>query len=180
MKKATAATKGLYTRGNIYYVRKVIPAHLREIAGKREFLVSLKTDNYQTAILKYSDVKENIDYAISAMKDGTYQKEVLDFDHYSKIAAANGRQLQCLKEILPDPTKVSALVQQIKAADKNKELSKHEIKSYINVKNSDIKLSKLPEIYIEAKKLELKDYNDRERARKIDPLKNACKQLQTF
>lgn len=180
MKKAIAATKGLYKRGNTYYVRKMIPANLRKIAGKREFLVSLKTDNYEIAIQKYSDVKNKIEYAISTMIDGTYQNTEHDFSHYFKIAAANGRTLDCFAHAVTNPEKLSSLALQLRKAEESGKLSKHNVLSFINIKEASIKLSELPAVYIEAKKLELKTRNSREYNRAIDPLKNACKQLIKF
>lgn len=99
MKKNLKKTVGLYTRGKIYYVRKIIPEHLRGIAGKREFVISLKTDNYELAISKYSIIKKEIEYTISTIIDGTYQREAHDFEHYSKLAISNGRILECFKDI---------------------------------------------------------------------------------
>ncbi|MGU3577044.1 DUF6538 domain-containing protein [Brucellaceae bacterium C25G] len=180
MKKNLLKTKGLYVRGNIYYVRKTIPANLRNIAGKREFVVSLKTSNYEVAIAAYSKVKQEIEYSISTMINGTYQREVHDFEHFSKLAISNGRTLECFKDIAVSPEKLSALVHQIEIKTQNGTLTKHNIKSFVNIKDAQIKLSELPEAYGKAKMLELQNLNKRELARKIDPLKNACKQLINF
>lgn len=157
-----------------------MPAKLRKIAGKREFIISLKTDKYETAILKYSSVINDIKYLMSTMIDGTYQKAEHDFSHFSKMAVSNGRTLECYSETVIKPEKLVSLALQLQKAQESGKLSEHNIQSFINIKDATIKLSELPDVYIEAKKLELKTRNKREYSRAIDPLKNACKLLINF
>lgn len=180
MKKVVKKSKGLYTRGNNYYVRKTIPVRLREIAGKREFVVSLKTNNYELAIQKYEQTIKSIDRIMQSLNDGTYIQDDYSFDYCMKIAASNGRKLECISTIINDPIKVAAVVNGLKKAEANDKLSKQTVQSFVKFNDKSVKLSQLVDIYLEAKKLELKEYNIREYGRKVAPFKNCCKQLITF
>lgn len=186
MKSIKAQTKGLYKRNFTYYIRKVIPERLRYIAGKREFFISLRTDNYQEACERYIEIAGHIRYAIKSMKDGTYVRPENDtnyqdnqniFEHYSKVAASNGRNLECFNDIVHNPSKVAELAANLQRAHKTQKLTKDNFRSFVNVKNAGVRVSHLIGIYLEAKKLDLKGLNKRERACKINPLINASNQF---
>ncbi len=177
MKKYVNSNKGLYLRGNTFYVRKIIPANLRSIAGKSEFIVSLKTSKYELAIQKYTKVLEGIDYTIKTMIDGTYVSDAHTFDHFVNLAAANGRQLECLTTYANKPEKISEITRLLKDAEDSGKLTKQKVQSFMSVKTQAVKISNLLEIYLEANKLSLNRLNKREHDRKINPFKNACKQL---
>lgn len=180
MKQVIKKSKGLYTRGNTYYVRKAIPAHLRKIAGQREFIVSLKTEQYEIAIQRYAETMKNIDHTMQSLINGTYTKDDANFEHYQKIAASKGRNLECISQIIDDPHKIASIANALKEIESKKLLSKHVVQSYVKIKDTREKISQLVDIYLEANKLELAAYNTRELDRKISPFKNASNQLLTF
>ncbi|GAA0598647.1 DUF6538 domain-containing protein [Paenochrobactrum glaciei] len=180
MKQVIKKSKGLYTRGNTYYVRKTIPAHLRKIAGQREFIVSLKTQQYEIAIQRYAETIKSIDHTMQNLINGSYTKDDANFEHYQKIAASKGRHLECISQIIHDPHRIASIANKFKEFESNEQLSKHVVQSYVKFKDTRKKISQLVDIYLEANKLKLAAYNTREHDRKINPFKNASKQLSTF
>ncbi len=98
----------------------MIPAALRGIAGKREFLISLKTENYNTAIQRYSEVSEAVECMLASMKNGSYQKLDKDFQHYSRLAISQGRSLQCIKQLVANSSELHLTRYELEVVHKNK------------------------------------------------------------
>ena len=167
-------------RNGIYQYRKVIPIHLRDIAGKREFLISLKTNNYNIALQKYGSCKDSVERMLASMDDGSYQKPERDFQHYANIATSQGRSLQCIRNITDNVSELNKLRSQLESLQQKGQLTPEVFKSYINIQDNSITLSELTNHYAETNKITLKDLNDREYRRKIDARKNSCTKLIKF
>ncbi|MEN5275692.1 DUF6538 domain-containing protein [Brucella sp. TWI432] len=175
MHKIKFPFKGLYCRNGVYYFRKAIPAILRKPGGPSEIVLSLKTRDESLALTRYADAKSSAEEELTAMRDEDYNPaRSIDFSKSQQRASAQGRILQDVRSLLSDPVSVRTTVQAIKSI---KRVTTAAVKSYLCKNNNEPKINDLPSIYEKSLNYELKDLNTQEYKHKINPLRNACKQL---
>lgn len=148
MKKVTLKRKGLYTRGQQYYVRRAIPANLRKLVGKCEFVVSLKTSDPTLALQKYDDVIKGLDYTMKCLRDGTYVQKTLKFEDCKHLAASNGRELACISEVVQNPVKVAEIAKALETAKAKGKATNQVVQSYVKLNDKRVKISQLVNILL--------------------------------
>jgi len=70
-------------RTGIYYYRKTIPKSLRDVIGKTEILVSLKTTNIREAMPQFYEEALRADRLITTAREGDCIDTTLDFSNLS-------------------------------------------------------------------------------------------------
>jgi len=98
----------------------------------------------------------------------------IDFSKSQQRANVQGRVLRDIRSVVADPVAVREAVQALKSI---KRVTTGAVKSYLCKNDNEPRINDLPPIYEKSRNYDLKLLNSREYARKIDPLKNACKQL---
>lgn len=175
MNKIEFPVKGLYCRNGVYYFRKAVPTRLRRPGYPSEIVLSLKTRDESIALARYADAKSSAEEELMAMRRGDYAPaSSIDFSKSQQRASAQGRVLQDIRSLISDPVSVRETVQALKGI---KRVTTGALKSFLCKDNNEPRINDLPSIYEKSRNYELKSLNPREYARKIDPLKNACKQL---
>ncbi|MBX8783618.1 hypothetical protein HBA94_07560 [Ochrobactrum sp. GRS2] len=179
MKRFSPDLPHLYVRGKNFVFRLVIPAHLRGLAGKAEFKVSLKTKDHLTALRKYGEVEPYYQNLMEKLRAGETLTSATDlsYEEIVKIAEMQGRTYTPLDQLLQNPTEFIQTHTNWTKAGKPKG---RELQSYFGTVTPTIKLSDLVTFYETDQIHLLSPLSDRERSKKINPLQNAVKQLTAF
>ncbi|WHA41926.1 DUF6538 domain-containing protein [Agrobacterium larrymoorei] len=175
MKKISKELANLYRNDSgIYVFRKVIPIKLRELAGKSEFKISLKTSEISEAVANYEVAKRTTDGMLADLKRGKPLKEAITFDTAAGIAKAQGRALKPLENLLANESELLAAFSEWSRLP-NK--TPQNFKSYFNADRGDIKISELVEAFQRNAADELASLNEKDLRKKLAPHHLACKEL---
>lgn len=179
MKRFSPDLPHLYVRGRNFVFRLVIPAHLRGLAGKSEFKVSLKTKDHLTALTKYGEVEPYYQNLMEKLRRGVTLTSASDlsYEEIVQMAAIQGRTYKPIDQLIQNPAEFMQTHNDWSKAGKPKGL---EFQSYFGAATSTIKLSGLVAFYENDHIHLLSSLSDRERSKKINPLLNAVKQLTEF
>ena len=179
MKRFSPDLPHLYLRGKNFVFRLVIPAHLRGLAGKSEFKVSLKTKDRLTALRKYGEIEPYYRNLMEKLRSGETLTSASDlsYEEIVQMASIQGRTYQPIDQLIQNPAEFMQTHREWSKAGKPKG---PEFQSYFGTATSTIKLSGLVAFYEEDQMHLLSSYKGRERSKKIDPLQNAVKQLTAF
>ncbi|PZU68508.1 MAG: hypothetical protein DI546_20470 [Rhizobium sp.] len=161
-------------KSGTYLFRKAIPERYRELAGKREFKISLKTNDFMIALDRFKAAKSFVDAMMLDLKRGECIKKSIRFEEASSLAKAQGRTLRPLDELLGDPSEFLEVYAQWKTLPQS---TPEVFKSYFNASVDDIKISELVECYEREQTHVLGAANSRARKKKLTPLVLACKDL---
>ena len=179
MKRFSPDIPHLYVRGKNFVFRLVIPAHLRGLAGKAEFKVSLKTKDHLTALRKYGEVEPYYQNLMEKLRAGETLTSASDlsYEEIAKIAEIQRRTYKPIDQLIQNPAE---LIQTHSEWSKAGQPEGRGFQTYFNSVTSTIKLSGLVAFYENDQIHLLNSLNDRERSKKINPLQNAVKQLTAF
>lgn len=179
MKRFSPDLPHLYIRGKSFVFRLVIPAHLRGLAGKSEFKVSLKTKDQLTAIRKYGEVEPYYQNLMDKLRSGETLTSATDlsYEEIVQMASIQGRTYNPIDQLIQNPAK---FIQTHSEWSKAGKPNGPEFQSYFGTATSTIKLSGLVAFFEADQVHELSRFSERERSKKINPLQNAVKQLTAF
>lgn len=179
MKKYSSDIPHLYVREKSFIFRLVIPTHLRGLAGKSEFKISLKTKDFSLALKKYGEVEPYYQSQLEKLRNGESLLNASDLSYQElvKLASINGRTYKPLEQLLDNPTEF--LKTHAEWTNSGKPTGR-EFPSYFGTTSDQIKLSALVAFYEEDQIHVLSSLSVRERDKKINPLKNAIRQLTSF
>lgn len=169
LKKISKELVNLYCNkqsGN-YVFRKAIPEKYRGLAGKREFKISLKTNDFMTAVERFKAAQKAVDAMMLELTRGNSLKKSIRFEEASVLAKAQGRKLRPLNELLEDPSEFLEVYAQWKSVPQS---APELFKSYFNASVGDIKISELVECYEREQTHVLSALNSRARKKKLAPL----------
>ena len=112
MKRISPDIPHLYTRGKNFIFRLVIPAHLRGLAGKSEFKVSLSTRVFTLALKKYSEVEPYYQNLMEKLHSGETltSSAYLSYEELVKMAAIQGRTYKPIDELTQNPAEFMKLI----------------------------------------------------------------------
>lgn len=179
MKRFSPDLPHLYVRRKNFVFRLVIPAHLRGLAGKSEFKVSLKTKDNLTALRKYGEVEPYYQNLMEKLRRGETLTSASDlsYEEIVQMASIKGRTYKPIDQLIQNPAEFMQTHNDWSKAGKPKG---PEFQSFFGTATSTIKLSGLVAFYENDQIHLLSSMNDRERSKKINPLLNAVKQLTNF
>ncbi len=179
MKKYSPDIPHLYVRRKTFVFRLVIPAHLRSLAGKSEFKASLKTKDLSVAMKQYGEVEPYYQSLMEKLRNGedlTNYSE-LSYEELMLMAQGTGRIYKPLDQLIQNPAQLIQTHSEWTKAGKPKG---REFSSYFGTAEATMKLSNLVAFYEDDQVHMLSSLNDRERSKKLTPLKNAVTQLMSF
>lgn len=179
MKRFSPDIPHLYIRGKNFIFRFAIPAHLRGLAGKSEFKVSLKTKDHLTALRKYGDVEPHYQNLMEKLRAGETLTSASDlsYEEIVQIASIQGRTYKPIDQLVQNPAEFMQTHSEWSKAGKPKG---PDFQSYFGTATRTIKLSGLVAFYEADQIHELSRFSEREYSKKISPLENAVKQLTIF
>lgn len=179
MKRFSPDLPHLYIRGKSFVFRLVIPAHLRGLAGKSEFKVSLKTKDQLTALRKYVEVEPYYQNLMDKLRSGETLTSATDlsYEEIVQMASIQGRTYKPIDQLIQNPAE---FMQTHSEWSKTGKPNGPEFQSYFGTATSTIKLSGLVAFFEADQVHELSRFSERERSKKITPLQNAVKQLTAF
>ncbi len=179
MKRFSPDLPHLYIRGKSFVFRLVIPAHLRGLAGKSEFKVSLKTKDQLTALRKYGEVEPYYQNLMDKLRSGETLISATDlsYEEIVQMASIQGRTYNPIDQLIQNPAMFMQTHSEWSKAGKPQG---PELQSYFGTATSTIRLSGLVAFYEEDQMHLLSPLGGRERSKKINPLQNAVKQLTAF
>lgn len=175
MKKVSKELPNLYrSKTGTYMFRKAIPKQYRELAGKREFKISLKTGDFDLALEHFVGAKKAVDDLMRELSCGRPLREAIRFRDAALLAEAQGRKLKPLAELLQNPAELLAAHKEWKSSAS---ASPEVFKTFFNADLDDIKLSELIEFYEREQTHELASLNSVDRKKKLAPFKLAVEDL---
>lgn len=179
MKRFSPDIPHLYVQGKNFVFRLVIPAHLRSLAGKTEFKVSLKTKDHLIALRKYGEIEPYYQNLMDKLRAGETLTSAndLSYEEIVQMASIQGRVYKPIDQLFDNPTEFLQTHSEWSKAGKSQG---PEFQSFFSTAKSTIKLSGLVAFYEADQIHELSRLSERERAKKINPLENAVKQLTVF
>ncbi|MDR2311150.1 MAG: phage integrase SAM-like domain-containing protein [Brucellaceae bacterium] len=179
MKRFSPDLPHLYLRGKNFVFRLAIPVHLRGLAGKSEFKVSLKTKDRLTALRKYGEIEPYYQNLMEKLRAGETLTSASDlsYEEIVQMASIQGRTYNPIDQLIQNPAKFMQTHSEWSKAGKPQG---PELQSYFGTATSTIRLSGLVAFYEEDQVHLLSSYKGRERSKKITPLQNAVKQLSAF
>lgn len=179
MNKYSPDIPHLYVRGKSFIFRLVIPIHLRGLAGKSEFKISLKTKDFSLALKKYGEVEPYYQSQLEKLRNGESLLDASDLSYQElvKLASINGHTYKPLEQLFENPAEFMETTATWKKSGSPKGA---EFQSYFSTTLDTIKLSGLVAFYEQDQVHVLTPLNDRERSKKINPLRNAVKNFIEF
>ena len=146
MKRFSPDLPHLYVRGKSFVFRLVIPTHLRDLAGKSEFKVSLKTKDHLIALREYGEVEPYYQNLMEKLRRGVTLTSASDlsYEEIVQMASIQGRTYKPIDQLIQNPAEFMQTHNDWSKAGKPKG---PEFQSFFGTATSTIKLSGLVALY---------------------------------
>jgi hypothetical protein len=181
MKKAPAKLPHLFLRKGTYIYRRSIPPGLRKLAGQSEFKVSLKTDLWNYAIVRYAEIHSEVNAKLEQLYEGKplHRKNPTSLAAARRIATSFNLPYKSLRELIETNSPDEMMVR-LNLHEKNGSNGGDTFHALFGTLENEVSLDDVLAFHEDDKRAELVGLSDREKRKKLNPVRLAVRRFNEF